>query len=141
MLADGRLNDRYPGPAPARVVVRGTPAPGRMVVRGTPAAPARMVVRATPAPAARAAAGAPRAPRSGPPPAGAVWLRRAVVVAWVVAGSLVLLLVLSRLFAAAVPTVPSEGGAGVGPQLGLGAPGPYTYQSYPHSRAVPGVVP
>jgi hypothetical protein len=152
LLADGRLNDRYPGPAPARVVVRGTPAPGRMVVRGTPAAPARMVVRATPAPArmvvratpapaARAAAGAGRAPRSGPPPAGAVWLRRAVVVAWVVAGSLVLLLVLSRLFAAAVPTVPSDGGPGVGPQLGSGAPGPYTYQSYPHSRAVPGVVP
>jgi hypothetical protein len=65
-----------------------------------------------------------------------------VVVAWVVAGSLVLLLVLSRLFAAAVQTVSSEGGAGVGPQLGLGAtPGPYTYQSYSHSRAVPGVVP
>ena len=39
---------------------------------------------------------------------GALWLRRAVVVAWIVAGTAVLLLVLSRLFAAAIP-VPDSG--------------------------------
>jgi hypothetical protein len=62
-------------------------------------------------------------------------------VAWIVAGSMVLLLVLSRLFAAAVPTVPSGGGAGVGSEFGPGATSPYTYQYYPRSRADPGFVP
>jgi len=50
---------------------------------------------------------------------GALWLRRAVVVAWIVAGTAVLLLVLSRLFAAAVP-VPDGGNAGAGSQFGSG---------------------
>jgi len=42
----------------------------------------------------------------------ALWLRRTVIVLWIVAGSAVLLLLLSRLFAAAVPT----------PDSGLGSP-------------------
>jgi hypothetical protein len=48
-----------------------------------------------------------------------------------VAGTAVLLLVLSRLFAAAVP-VPSGDGAATGSQLQFvpGTNGPYTYQYY-----------
>ena len=139
LLADGRLNDRYPGPAPARVLVRATPPAGAALRRSAVHAVAPGAHAASPA--VQAASSAAHVSWSGSPPAAAVWLRRAVVVAWVVAGSLVLLLVLSRLFAAAVPTVPSDGGAGVGPQLGSGAPSPYTYQYYPRSRAVRGVVP
>jgi len=168
LLAEGRLNERYPGPVPARMVVRAAPgvapaAPG--VVRAAPgvvrAAPA--VAGAAPAvgaalpaahsvavPAARSAAAPARAvgPRpivptawSGSQVSGAAWLRRAVAVAWVVAGAAVLVLLLSRLFAAAIPTVPSDGGAGVGSQLGPGVTSPYDYQYYPRSRAVPGFVP
>ena len=58
-------------------------------------------------------------------PAAGLWLRRTVVALWIVAGSAVLLLVLSRLFAAAVP-VPA---AGDGSQTGAGA-APYGYRYY-----------
>jgi hypothetical protein len=104
LLADGGLDERYPGPAPAPRLVPAVAEP--------PAPAAR--------PVAVAAAQAPRAPaRPAPAPAAGRWLQRSVVVLWILAGSIVLLLVLSRLFAAAVP-VPDPGagspaGAGVGP--------------------------
>ncbi len=148
LLAEGRLNERYPGPAPARVVVRAAPAARRAIPASSESAvPA---VRAAAVPGVRAAAvparaSAPRtvAPKawSGSQLSGALWLRRAVAVAWVVAGAAVLLLVLSRLFAAAIPTIPPGGGAGAGSQLGPGATSPYISPYYPRSRPVPGFVP
>jgi hypothetical protein len=158
LLADGRLNERYPGPAP--VVVRAGPAApvaagadaARTAAAGGAAAGAAAAggaaSRAASARAAAAGAGAGRAAAPAAPSAwsgsqlsAALWVRRAVAVAWVVAGTAVLLLVLSRLFAAAVPVVPSGGGAGVGSQLGPGATSPYIYPYYPRARAVPGFVP
>jgi len=137
LLADGRLNERYPGPAPApaRAAARSSAPLGRAAVV-VPQAPgsARPV-----APAGRPGVGATGA--AWPQLSGTLWLRRAVAVAWVVAGAMVLLLVLSRLFAAAVPTVPSGGGAGIGSGFGPGATSPYTYPYYPRARAVPGFVP
>jgi hypothetical protein len=62
------------------------------------------------------------APAPAAAPAAGEWLRRSVVVLWILAGSIVLLLVLSRLFAAAVP-VPDPG---AGSSAGAGA-GPYYY--------------
>ncbi|MBV8218141.1 MAG: hypothetical protein JO325_06745 [Solirubrobacterales bacterium] len=144
LLADGRLSERYPGPAPARAVVRAGPAARPAVAVARSVAPPRAA-----SPTARSGAQMRRGQ-----PSGALWLRRAVVVAWVVAGALVLLLALSRLFAAAIPTVPSDGGAGAASQFGQGATSPYTgsqfgrgagspypYQYYPRARAVPGFVP
>jgi hypothetical protein len=135
LLADGRLNDRHPGPAPTpRVVVRRAPSVNPEPAAGVPArVPARV-----PAAAARAVApgGLTRSAFPGVQLNGALWLRRAVVVAWIVAGTAVLLLVLSRLFAAAVP-VPDGGSAGAGSQFGPGANSPYIYQYYyPRSRSV-----
>ncbi|HUA05214.1 MAG TPA: hypothetical protein VMB27_15020 [Solirubrobacteraceae bacterium] len=137
LLADGRLNERYPGPAPARVMVRPVPAAGGVV-------PAPAIPVAVPASVVAPAATPATAPAvaSRPQLAGAIWLRRAVAVAWVVAGAMVLLLLLSRLFAEAIPTVPAGGGDGVGSQFGSGVTTPYIYPYYPQrSRAVPGFVP
>ena len=157
LLADGHLNDRYPGPAPApRMVVRraavpepgsGSPpagasartpagaparAPAGAARSVAPGAFARAATTAAPGAVARAAtAAAPALPALQLN--GALWLRRAVVVAWIVAGTAVLLLVLSRLFAAAVP-VPDTGSAGAGSQFGQGANGPYIYQGYDYGR-------
>ena len=107
LLADGGLDERYPGPAPA------------------PRVPARQAP-------ARAVAPAP-APTLAPAvaPAAGLWLRRSVVVLWILAGSIVLLLVLSRLFAAAVPAADP----GRGSPAGAGA-GPYYYSPgyYPGGR-------
>ncbi len=139
LLADGRLNERYPGPAPTpRVVVRRAPAapsPEAAVVRApggaaravAPGAFARAAGAAAPGAFVRAAGAAAPALQFN----GALWLKRAVVVAWIVAGTAVLLLVLSRLFAAAVP-VPDAGNAGAGSQsqFGSGANSPYIYQYY-----------
>ena len=72
------------------------------------------------------------------PPAqltGSLWLRRAVVVAWIVAGTAVLLLLFSRLFAGAIP-VPQGGNAGAGSTFGPGTTGQYQYQGYPRDRAI-----
>jgi hypothetical protein len=131
LLADGRLNERYPGPAPTpRVVVRrAQPAPAAVPD------PARAARPVAPGAGSRTAAGA--APAAAPLQLnGALWLRRAVVVAWIVAGTAVLLLVLSRLFAAAVP-LPGGGNAGAGSQsqFGPGAYNPYSYQYYPRQRS------
>jgi hypothetical protein len=98
LIADGGLGERYPGPAP----------------RLRPAVP--RPVAAAPAPA-----------RHTPPPAISPvadrWLRRGVIALWIAAGTVVLLVVLSRLFAAAVP-VPDQSGA---------SPAPYYY--YPSLRS------
>jgi hypothetical protein len=123
LLADGRLNERYPGPAPAPRMAPVVSAPIAPVAPVAPVGPARV---AAPAPLLRLTS----TPRTAPPasvahPAvagtvavansttAAMWLRRTVIVLWLVAGSAVLLLVLSRLFAAAVP-VP-DSGVGVAP--------------------------
>ena len=126
LLADGQLNERYPGPAPARTV--GRPAPAAAAAVPASAEPARAPVP-------------PASAWPAPQISGALWLRRAVAAAWIVAGAAILLLVLSRLFAAAIPTVPAGGGAGVGSQVGPGVTAPYSYQYYPRARAVPGFVP
>jgi len=118
LLAGGRLNERYPGPAPMpRVTIRrAPPAPDPGAPVGAPRGVAARVV--APGGLGRAStAAAPALPRLQLN--GALWLRRAVVVAWIVAGTAVLLLVLSRLFAAAVP-VPDGGNAGAGSQFGSG---------------------
>ena len=110
VLARGQLGERYPGPAPRVRAV----APASVGVR----APAPLGVRApavAPAPPARR--------RTGP-----VWLQPAVVVLWLLAGTAVLALILSRLFAAAVPRWES----GPAPQA------PAIYQIYPGGGPVPG---
>ena len=157
LLADGRLNERYPGPAPApRVVVRAMPpggpqaappgvAPGAGLVPGaaTGRRTAGTVRLISPGFARRAGAAASQfggpvaraAPRAQL--TGSVWLRRAVVVAWIVAGTAVLLLLFSRLFAGAIPA-PQGGDAGAG--FGPGTTGQYQYQyqyqGYPRDRAI-----
>ena len=123
LLADGGLDERYPGPTPApRVGVAGAAAPPAGVPR----------VRHTPAPPWW-----PRRPLPAAAPAAGQWLQRSVVVLWILAGSIVLLLVLSRLFAAAVP-VPDPG---AGSPAGAGA-GPYYYSPgyYPGGRAGRGFI-
>jgi hypothetical protein len=132
LLADGRLNERYPGPAP---VPRALPAPSRAAAASEEVVAAPRARSAPPVPAvahvpavAYVPAGAP-APALRPAPARAVavanstaattWLRRVVIVLWIVAGTAVLLVVLSRLFSAAVPVPDSSGGSSPG---ALGAP-------------------
>ena len=125
-LAEGRLNERYPGPLPARRVLAPvrTPSDGAGPAVEAPSAPVRSVAPGRGALARPALAVAQ--------PGGALWLRRAVVVAWIVAGTAVLLLVLSRLFASAIP-VPDSGNAG-GSQFGPGANSPNLYQPYYYPR-------
>ncbi len=154
LLADGRLNERYPGPAPApRVVVRAVPpvtpglpqvaAPGVAPIPGTSTGPrtAGTVRLISPGFAQRAGAAASQlgrpVARAVPqtPLTGSVWLRRAVVVAWIVAGTAVLLLLFSRLFAGAIP-VPQGGNAGAGSTFGPGITSSYQYQGYPPNREV-----
>jgi len=113
LLAEGRLDERYPGPAPApRLAPTGASPvaavaarPARVRLAAAPSVPAR--VRAAPAVPTRAVA-------SASSPAAGLWLRRTVVALWIVAGSVALLVVLSRLFAAAVPVTNSGGGAPAG---------------------------
>jgi eukaryotic-like serine/threonine-protein kinase len=152
LLADGGLDQRYPGPAPApRLTPAATPNTGaypsprvaavRRLASGS-VGPAAVGAAAVGAAAARAAGARPAAghPAPGRPissavsPAAGLWLRRTVVALWIVAGTAVLLVVLSRLFAAAVPVPDSGGGA----SAGSGAdPSPYYYYNpgyYPGGR-------
>jgi hypothetical protein len=155
LLADGRLNERYPGPAAAprispavadSVSPADEPAP---VARPVLSGPARgrlagprpvRALSAVPSPAATrpAAAWALAAANST---SAALWLRRAVIVLWIVAGSAVLLVVLSRLFAAAVPApdagVAGNTGAGVTPYYQY-SPGSSYYPGGGGGRIVPG---
>lgn len=154
LLAEGRLNERYPGPAPApRIVVRAVPpvtpgappgvAPSVGLVPGAATGPRKAGTVRVVSPGFSRGAGAAASQSGGPvaralPQArltGSVWLRRAVVVAWIVAGTAVLLLLFSRLFAAAIP-VPQGGSAGAGSTFGPGATNPYQYQGYPRDREV-----
>ncbi len=61
------------------------------------------------------------------------------MVAWIVAGTAVLLLLFSRLFTGAIP-VPQGGNAGASSTLGPGTTGQYQYQyqyqGYPRDRAI-----
>jgi hypothetical protein len=136
-LANGHLNERYPGPAPARRVVAPVRTPSAPAVGAAAAGPVSAAGR-TVAPAAAAAGVVAGRALSALQPNGALWLRRAVVVAWIVAGTAVLLLVLSRLFSAAIP-VPDGGSAGAGSQFGSGATSPYLYQPYGYPRTRTGV--
>ncbi|HTU86563.1 MAG TPA: hypothetical protein VMF57_13365 [Solirubrobacteraceae bacterium] len=136
LSADGRrLNERYPGPAPAPKMSLAMadpvpapppePAPGARLVVPRPAASGHAAARpavARPAAARPAAAWALAAANST---AAALWLRRAVIVLWILAGSAVLLVVLSRLFASAVPNPYSGLGSGTGANV---TP---SYQYYP----------
>jgi len=121
LLAEGRLNDRCPGPAPAPRMAAAAP---------TPFVPPRPVPpRPAPAPIVRRPAlvrspVAARTVAAANSTAAAVWLRRTVIVLWIVAGSAVLLVLLSRLFAAAVPVPGSGGGSPTGTR---GTPGYYQY--------------
>ena len=122
LLADGRVAQRYPGPSPAPRIRTAAPAAARVsAVRVAAPAPAPRAV-----PAASALRAAPRSAVPNPAPrAGALWLRRAVVVLWIVGGTVVLALILSRLFAGAIP-VSGDGGS----SSGAGAQAPYLYQPY-----------
>jgi hypothetical protein len=124
VLAGGGLGARHPGPAPAPRVP-----PARRIAADSPTAPAPRIAIAPSPGATRAArpvaAAASRAPRAPAPRAGGAWLRRAVVLMWLVAGTIVLAIVLSRLFAAAVPIA---GGGATGANSYPGAP--YGYQYY-----------
>jgi hypothetical protein len=130
-LADGRLDERYPGPAPAPRLpsaVPGAGAPGRVAVAPVVAA-SRVMARAAPPGMARAAtagSAAPRAVAVANSTAAALWLRRTVLALWIVAGAVVLLVVLSRLFAAAVPLPDAGSGspAGASPYSQYYGPGP-----------------
>jgi eukaryotic-like serine/threonine-protein kinase len=138
LLADGGLDERYPGPAPApRVGVAGAATPPARVprVRHPPAPAVVAPVRQAPAPTMLAPVRHPPAPAAAP--AAGQWLQRSVLALWILAGSIVLLLVLSRLFAAAVP-VPDSG---AGTSAGAG-PGPYYYSpgDYPGGRAGRGFI-
>ena len=103
-LARGDLDVRYPGPPPRVRAVAGAPA--------RPTAPAPVRAAAPVAPAAY------RPPRTA---SGPMWLRPAVVVLWLLAGTAVFALILSRLFAAAVPQWQSDPAARA----------PAVYQYYP----------
>ena len=127
LLARGDLDRRYPGPvAPPRRVPRSAPVYGSAAGGGRSVrTPGARAARGAGTPAARTqAAGAARthAPR---PAAGPVWLRPAVAMLWVIAGTAALALLLSRLFAAAVPT-----------QTGGGMPAVYQY--YPPQNQIHG---
>lgn len=102
LLVRRDLNERYPGP-----VSHPRPAPAAQAVR--PAVPQMPLngssVRGGASPAAQGAASA----RGGASPAGQgahgnTWLRPAVVLMWMIAGTVLFILVLSRLFADTVPT-------------------------------------
>lgn len=156
VLADGSLNERCPGPVPApRPPATLSPAATAPRSRslnghgGVPPAPAtgRPYQWPQPAPAVfprpqSAGSGRPQSagsgrPRSGPAagvwlrpqPAAGVWLRRAVVVAWIVAGTAVLALLLSRMFADAIP-VPGNGRFGQGSSAGATTPYVWPYGYY-----------
>jgi hypothetical protein len=126
-------------PAPATRATRPAwvtrPAPASRAARLAPASrPSPWGVASPPAmlpspgarmrvPAASSSATAAAAPASTG--TGGLWLRRAVVVLWLVAGTMVLAVLLSRLFASAVP-VPGDGGLGAGSNQTV----PYTYPYY-----------
>ncbi len=143
LLGDGRLDERYPGPAPAPAQVS-APAQASAPAPAPARAPALARRLGPPAPAPAASSGAPRPARgrAAPPAAAAVpsaisptaglWLRRTVVALWIVAGAAVLLVVLSRLFASAIPAPDSGGGA----SAGAGAGPSYYYDPgyYPGGR-------
>jgi hypothetical protein len=152
LLAEGRLDERYPGPAPAprlnlaasppdssgdvgRGLAR-SPARVRLAQAGPAVARSAVARSAVPRPAvarpavarpavARPAPAPPSPARSGSPAAG-LWLRRTVVALWILAGTAVLLVVLSRLFAGAVPVPDSSGGVSAG-----GGGAPYYQYDYP----------
>ncbi len=136
LLAQGGLNERYPGPAPQWVMGRVGPRPDRVVSPPAVPAPAAWLVTSAAAPAPR-----PTGPaaRSRPRAAGGVWLRPAVAALWLIAGTAVLALLLSRLFAAAVPNpAPAGGGFGSGVS-GFAAP-VYGYRYYyPPAGGAPGL--
>jgi hypothetical protein len=90
LCADFRLGERYPGPLRAP--------------RPTPVAPSPAERQSAARPLARAVRAVPPA---APTPAASDWLRRGVAVLWILTGTIVLFLILSRLFASTIPVQPS----------------------------------
>jgi hypothetical protein len=124
LIARPDLNERYPGPAPpVRTVPPARPAP----VGGAERAPV--------------ASGLARSALSASParPAGA-WLRPAVAAMWLIAGTVVLVLLLSRLFAAAVPAQGAGRFEGT-PQGGYQNYAPQSYAPQSYSPQNQGFVP
>jgi hypothetical protein len=135
LLADGRLDERYPGPAAAPrlrppAASASTSVSSPPVARTGPVRPLRSPrAAARPAVASHVVAQAMVSANSAAAP---LWLRRTVVVLWIVAGSAVLLVVLSRLFAAAVPVPDSGGGSSAGATV------PYYQYTGPGQRSPQG---
>lgn len=129
LLADGTLDDRYPGPAPVRPAAVAAVAAAALAV-----SPVARPALARPA----VAAPVPAAARALSSPAAGLWLRRSVVALWLVAGTAVLLVVLSRLFAGAVPGWDS--GTGTPANAGSSPYGTQYYNPayYPNGRIVQG---
>ncbi len=126
LLANGRLNDRYPGPTPPPPPQRPAtqrPAAPRPAAPRPPVAslPPRRLAHSLPASTPSAPAVAPR------PPLQAGGLRIAVMLLWLAALALVAGLVISRLLAIAAPP---QDGAGFGPGLPAVAPQRTPYYQY-----------
>ncbi len=121
LVADRHINGRYPGPAP-RAGVRSIPprAAARAGARADSSSSAARS-RSSP-PSSRSALSARPAPALPRPP---IQLRRTVAILWLVAGTVILFLLLSRLFATAIPQAPGAGGFG-----GAGGGSPYGYRYY-----------
>jgi hypothetical protein len=133
LLARGGLNERYPGPVVRRLPLAAA-APARHRVRRAAGTLAASPARARAAPArVQAAPAANPAPRSAPSSGGDwLWLRRGVVALWMLTGTVVLFLVLSRLFASALPSPPAG-------STGGGVPGSFGAQNaYPYYYGGPG---
>lgn len=97
LLAHHDLNQRYPGPAP-----RPRPAPRPQAEPATVTTAPLTGAAGQPRPSV---AGAARSwPSSAQHSAGSPWLRPAVAVLWLLAGAVVFILILSRLFADAIPS-------------------------------------
>jgi hypothetical protein len=114
------LNEHYPGPAPRveapHPVVRLAPT-SVGAAAAAPAPPAQIrSLRPLPRPTGRAPAGSPRSQ------AGSPWLRPAVVALWMLAGVVVFVLVLSRLFAATIQEPPQQKTINVYPSGGYQTP-------------------
>ncbi len=125
LLADRHINERYPGPAPREPVASARPPTARANARPLTARPSARPLT-TPASAPGIMASARPSPHASAP----IGARRTVAILWILAGTVVLFLLLSRLFAAAIPQGIEGGATGVGGGAGGGVPYTYRY-SYP----------
>jgi hypothetical protein len=147
VLMYGYLNERYPGPFPHTPAANTVPPsvaghqPASAPALPAQGAPARALGSPVLAQATAAVvsgspglAHAPQSPSAAPQPraAGGDRLRRTVIALWMLVGTLVLFLALSRLFAAAIP---AQNGGGAAPGISGGASGLYRYYNGPPANA------